>query len=116
MSDPIVVRAWSDPPVDQITSKVEDVKLTPPAAAETEVDQTEYDEVPLPNDDEDTKDKKKIEEVVVVPVPKEDKKAEEIEIPLPTSASDDDEFHEASESVSWKPIYQLFVLFTRILT
>ena len=48
MSDPIVVRAWSDPPVDQITSKVEDVKLTPPAAAETEVDQTEDDEVPLP--------------------------------------------------------------------
>ena len=46
----------------------------------------------------------------------EDKKAKEIEIPLPTSASDDDEFHEASESVSWKPIYQLFVLFTRILT
>ena len=113
MSDPIVVRAWSDPPVDQITSKVEDVKLTPPAVAETEVDQTEDDEVPLPNDDEDTKDKKKVEEVVIS---KEDKKAEEIEIPLPTSASDDDEFHEASESVSWKPIYQLFVLFTRILT
>ena len=113
MSDPIVVRAWSDP-VDQVTSKVEDVKLNP-AAAETEVDQTEDDEVPLPKDNEDTKDKKKVEEVVV-PVPKEDKKAEEIEIPLPTSASDDDEFHEASESVSWKPIYQLFVLFTRIPT
>ena len=60
--------------IEKVTSKVEEVTLT------------------------SEKVTSKVEEVTLTSIENNDQK--EVEVPLPTSASDDDEFHEASESVS----------------
>ena len=60
--------------IEKVTSKVDEVTLT------------------------SEKVTSKVEEVTLTSIENNDQK--EVEVPLPTSASDDDEFHEASESVS----------------